>query len=174
MRESPGGDGLVHAYTGVLANPEALEHLVVSKHPEPGTGIAPFRAFLEERKAIAAPGENWLFFGNPHQKTDFLYESELSGMADSGYLGRFDTAWSRDTDRKVYVQDKMRESASDLWKWLDEGAHFYVCGDAKRMAKDVDSALHDVIANSGGLGEEGAADYVATMKKEKRYQRDVY
>ena len=140
----------------------------------PGTGIAPFRAFLEERRETGAPGSNWLFFGNPHRKTDFLYKAELTKMIEEGHLDRFDTAWSRDGAEKVYVQDRMREHGEELWRWLDEGAHFYVCGDAKRMAKDVDVALHDVIANHGGLGEDGAAEFVSKMKKEKRYQRDVY
>lgn len=140
----------------------------------PGTGIAPFRAFLEERRAVGAGGENWLLFGNPHRATDFLYQQELTSMIEQGTLHRFDAAWSRDGADKVYVQDKMRESADELWRWLDDGAHFYVCGDAKRMAKDVDAALHEAIATAGGKGEAGAAEYVAAMKKEKRYQRDVY
>ncbi len=140
----------------------------------PGTGVAPFRAFLEERREIGAKGQNWLFFGNPHRKSDFLYQEELAGMIENRHLHRLEAAWSRDTDRKIYVQDKMKESADELWRWLDDGAHFYVCGDAKRMAKDVDSVLHDVIATQGGMGEEGAAEYVAEMKKNKRYQRDVY
>lgn len=140
----------------------------------PGTGIAPFRAFLEERCETGASGANWLFFGNPHRETDFLYKNELTEMLESGKLHRFDTAWSRDGQSKVYVQDRMRESAEELWRWLDDGAHFYVCGDAKRMAKDVDEVLHEVIATHGGLGEDGAAEFVSKMKKERRYQRDVY
>jgi len=140
----------------------------------PGTGIAPFRAFLEDRRAKGHPGQNWLFFGNPHRSTDFLYKDELHGMIEEGVLHRFDTAWSRDGESKVYVQDRMRESAEELWHWLEGGAHFYVCGDAKRMAKDVDTALREVIAQQGGLGEDGAAEYVAGMTKAKRYQRDVY
>ncbi len=140
----------------------------------PGTGIAPFRAFLEERRETGAPGENWLFFGNPHEKTDFLYRNELAAMRDGGGLAKLDLAWSRDSGQKVYVQDRMIENAAELWRWLEDGAHFYVCGDAKRMAKDVDAALHHVIATAGGRGEDGAGEYVAAMKKEKRYQRDVY
>lgn len=140
----------------------------------PGTGIAPFRAFLEEREATEATGRNWLFFGNPHESTDFLYRDQLLGMQEKGCLHRFDLAWSRDSDTKVYVQDKMREAGEELWKWLDGGAHFYVCGDAKRMAKDVDNALLHVAAVHGGLGEEGAAEFINKLKKEKRYQRDVY
>ena len=140
----------------------------------PGTGIAPFRAFLEDRRETGAPGGNWLLFGNPHRETDFLYRDEIMSMIEGGVLDRFDAAWSRDGAAKVYVQDRMRENAGELWRWLDEGAHFYVCGDAKRMAKGVDAVLHEVIASEGGLGDEGAADYVSTMKGEKRYQRDVY
>lgn len=140
----------------------------------PGTGIAPFRAFLEERKATAAPGPNWLFFGNPHAATDFLYEEELKQFAQDGYLHRLDTAFSRDQSQKIYVQDRMREQGAELWKWLDYGAAFYVCGDASRMAKDVDQALHDVIATHGKLFTEEAAAYVTQMKKDKRYLRDVY
>jgi sulfite reductase (NADPH) flavoprotein alpha-component len=140
----------------------------------PGTGIAPFRAFLEERKSTAAPGPNWLFFGNPHAATDYLYEEELKQFAQDGYLHQLDTAFSRDQSQKIYVQDRMREQGAELWKWLDSGAAFYVCGDASRMAKDVDQALHDVIATHGNLSTEEAAAYVTQMKKDKRYLRDVY
>ena len=124
----------------------------------PGTGIAPFRAFLQEREAIGAPGENWLFFGNPHESTDWLYREEIEGMLERGVLKRFDTAWSRDQENKVYVQDRILESGAEVWSWLEKGAHFYVCGDAKRMAKDVDAALHTVIAGEGGLTIEEAAN----------------
>ena len=140
----------------------------------PGTGIAPFRAFLEERRETGASGANWLFFGNPHRDSDFLYKAELTEMIERGNLHRFDVAWSRDGAEKVYVQDRMRENASELWRWIEGGAYFYVCGDAKRMAKDVDAALHEVIAEQGGLGEEGATEFVSKLKKERRYQRDVY
>ncbi|MEM7147937.1 MAG: sulfite reductase subunit alpha [Verrucomicrobiota bacterium] len=140
----------------------------------PGTGIAPFRAFLEERRETGASGENWLFFGNPHAGTDFLYREELEAMRDGGALHRLDTAWSRDQGEKVYVQHRMRERGAELWGWLEEGAHFYVCGDAKRMAKDVDEALRGLIEEHGGKSGDEAEGYVATMKKEKRYQRDVY
>ncbi|MEM9015739.1 MAG: sulfite reductase subunit alpha [Verrucomicrobiota bacterium] len=140
----------------------------------PGTGIAPFRAFLEEREANEAAGRNWLFFGNPHESTDFLYRDQLLAMQERGTLQQLDLAWSRDGKAKVYVQDKMRDQGEELWKWLDGGAHFYVCGDAKRMAKDVDAALHEVAAVHGGLGEDGAADFIKQLTKEKRYQRDVY
>lgn len=140
----------------------------------PGTGIAPFRAFLEEREATEATGRNWLFFGNPYETTDFLYRDQLLASQEKGTLNRLDLAWSRDGDTKVYVQDKMREQGEELWKWLDGGAHFYVCGDAKRMAKDVDAALHHVAAVHGGLSEEGAKAFMKQLTKDKRYQRDVY
>ena len=140
----------------------------------PGTGIAPFRAFLEERAATNSPGKNWLFFGNPHEATDWFYQEEFDKMSDTGVLSKLSTAWSRDQDTKVYVQDRMREAGAELWLWLEEGAHLYVCGDAKRMAKDVDQALHDVVETHGNLSKEAATDYVSAMKKAKRYQRDVY
>lgn len=140
----------------------------------PGTGIAPFRAFLEERQATGAAGLNWLFFGNPYEAEDFLYREQLEQMQADGVLTRLDTAWSRDQEEKIYVQHRMIEAGAELWKWLEEGAHFYVCGDAKRMAKDVDNALHSVISQHGGKSETEAASYVSAMKKEKRYQRDVY
>jgi sulfite reductase (NADPH) flavoprotein alpha-component len=140
----------------------------------PGTGIAPFRAFVQERDATKAPGRNWLFFGDQSGKTDFLYEDEWKHYLAKGTLTRLDTAWSRDQAHKIYVQDKMREASAELWKWIQAGAAFYVCGDAKRMAKDVDAALHEIIAKEGGMTPEQAADYVKQMKKDKRYQRDVY
>jgi sulfite reductase (NADPH) flavoprotein alpha-component len=140
----------------------------------PGTGIAPFRAFLQDRVASGATGRNWLFFGDQHRATDFLYEEEWRHYLAEGRLGRLDTAFSRDQLLKVYVQDRMRENAAELWAWLKAGAHFYVCGDAKRMAKDVDTALLDIVMQQGGMSPEQAADYVKFLKKEKRYQRDVY
>ncbi len=140
----------------------------------PGTGIAPFRAFLQDRGASGATGRNWLFFGDQKRGTDFLYEEEWQQYLANGQLTRLDTAFSRDQLLKVYVQDRMRENAKELWTWLQGGAHFYVCGDAKRMAKDVDTALHAIIAEQGGMTNELAAEYVKQMKKEKRYQRDVY
>jgi sulfite reductase (NADPH) flavoprotein alpha-component len=140
----------------------------------PGTGIAPFRAFVEERAATGAKGRNWLFFGDQRRATDFLYEEDWAKWKADGVLTRIDTAFSRDQLLKVYVQDRMREGAAELWAWIKAGAYFYVCGDAKRMAKDVDVALHDVIAGQGGMSPAEAADYVKAMKKEKRYQRDVY
>lgn len=140
----------------------------------PGTGIAPFRAFVQERVATGATGRNWLFFGDQHRATDYLYEEDWTRWQAEGKLARIDLAFSRDQHLKVYVQDRMRENAAELWSWLKAGAHFYVCGDAKRMAKDVDLALHNVIAQQGGLDAAAAADYVRQMKKDKRYQRDVY
>ncbi|MBL9217959.1 MAG: sulfite reductase subunit alpha [Opitutaceae bacterium] len=140
----------------------------------PGTGIAPFRAFMQERTATRASGRNWLFFGDQHRATDYLYEEEWQAWQAAGALARVDLAFSRDQSTKVYVQDRMRANAAELWAWIKAGAHFYVCGDAKRMAKDVDVALFDVIAQQGGLDAAAAADYVKQMKKDKRYQRDVY
>ena len=140
----------------------------------PGTGIAPFRAFLQDRIATQATGRNWLFFGDQKHSTDFLYEDEWREYLAQGVLTRMDTAFSRDQILKVYVQDRMRENAAELWEWIKGGGHFYVCGDAKRMAKDVDTALHDIIAERGGMTVPQAQDYVKAMKKEHRYQRDVY
>lgn len=140
----------------------------------PGTGIAPFRAFVQDRVASGATGRNWVFFGDQHRATDFLYEEDWNAWLEKGQLARFHTAFSRDQPQKIYVQDRMRENAAELWSWIKAGAHFYVCGDAKRMAKDVDVALHDVIALQGGMDTAAAADYVKQMKKERRYQRDVY
>ena len=140
----------------------------------PGTGVAPFRAFLEERRAIAATGKNWLFFGDQRAAYDFLYREELEAMKNDGLLARLDTAFSRDQEQKIYVQDRMLENAGEIWSWLQEGGYFYVCGDAKRMAKDVDAALHKIAETAGGLSVEQAADYVKQLKSEKRYLRDVY
>ncbi len=140
----------------------------------PGTGIAPFRAFLEEREATMAPGKNWLFFGDQKRSTDFLYHDQIIAWVQSGHLTRLDTAFSRDQEEKIYVQTRMLQAACEFWHWLEEGAHFYVCGDAKRMAKDVDEALHSIIQTAGGKSADEAAAYVAQMKKEKRYARDVY
>jgi sulfite reductase (NADPH) flavoprotein alpha-component len=140
----------------------------------PGTGIAPFRAFVQERVATKATGRNWLFFGDQHRASDYLYEEEWTKWLAEGALARVDLAFSRDQPQKIYVQDRMREAAAELWAWLQAGANFYVCGDAKRMAKDVDAALHDIIAQQGGMEPAAAAEYVKQMKKDKRYQRDVY
>ncbi len=140
----------------------------------PGTGIAPFRSFLEERQATGAPGDNWLFFGEQREALDFLYRDQLEGMHKSGVLQRLDTAFSRDQAKKIYVQDRMTENAVELYAWLERGAYFYVCGDATRMAKDVETALLDSIAKGMDGTPEQAAEYLETMKKQKRYQRDVY
>jgi sulfite reductase (NADPH) flavoprotein alpha-component len=140
----------------------------------PGTGIAPFRAFLEERQAKGEPGENWLFFGEQREKLDFLYRDQFLAMQKDGVLTNLDTAFSRDQKNKVYVQDKMQERAAELFDWLERGAYFYVCGDATRMAKDVETALLDVIARGSHGTLDKAQEYLAEMKKQKRYQRDVY
>ncbi|MCV2402536.1 sulfite reductase flavoprotein subunit alpha [Marinomonas sp. C2222] len=140
----------------------------------PGTGIAPFRSFLEEREMTGASGKNWLFFGDRNSKTDFLYRDELEAMQEKGLLNQLDLAFSRDQSEKVYVQDKMREQGAQLFADLESGGYFYICGDALRMAKDVDQALHDVIEKEGNMSAEQAADYVNALKKNKRYVRDVY
>ncbi len=140
----------------------------------PGTGIAPFIAFLQERQARGGTGRNWLFFGDQHQTLDFLYEEQLLEWQATGLLTKLDTAFSRDTEQKVYVQDKMRQRGAELWSWLDAGAHLYVCGDASRMAADVDVALKEIIAGHGNLSTQEAAEFVRKLATEKRYVRDVY
>lgn len=140
----------------------------------PGTGIAPFRAFLEERRATGASGRNWLFFGDQHAATDFLYEDETNGYLRDGVLTRLDTAFSRDGASKTYVQHRMLEHGRELWAWLQDGAHFYVCGDAQRMAADVDRALRQIVREHGGLSSDDADAYVSDLSRAKRYQRDVY
>ncbi len=140
----------------------------------PGTGLAPFRAFLQERQAINAPGGNWLYFGHQRSDYDFFYKDELVAMRTSGLLSRLTLAWSRDGKEKIYVQHRMRDDGRDLWAWLERGAHIYVCGDALRMAKDVERALIDVVAEHGRRSSEDAARYVAELKKNDRYQADVY
>jgi sulfite reductase (NADPH) flavoprotein alpha-component len=140
----------------------------------PGTGIAPFRAFLEHRQVLGQKGPMWLFFGEQRRVSDYLYEEQFAGMQREGVLTKLHTAFSRDTAKKVYVQDRMQENAADLYDWLERGAYFYVCGDASRMAKDVENALLDVIAKGSNGTLENAAEYLAAMKKQKRYQRDVY
>jgi sulfite reductase (NADPH) flavoprotein alpha-component len=140
----------------------------------PGTGIAPFRAFLEERQAKGETGENWLFFGDQRRSLDYLYQEQLEAMHKDGVLTLLETAFSRDQAKKVYVQDRMQENAAELYAWLERGAYFYVCGDATRMAKDVELALLDVIAKGSNGTLEHANEYLAAMKKQKRYQRDVY
>ena len=140
----------------------------------PGTGIAPLRAFLEEREVSKASGRNWLFFGNPCRATDFIYEDEINAWVDNGTLSKLDLAFSRDQENKIYVQDRMLEAGAELWDWLQGGGYFYVCGDASRMAKDVDKALQTIVKTHGGLSDEEAIDYLKKLKKEKRYARDVY
>jgi sulfite reductase (NADPH) flavoprotein alpha-component len=140
----------------------------------PGTGVAPFRAFLQEREAIKAPGRNWLYFGHQRSDYDFFYEDELKAMRKSGHLSRLTLAWSRDGDEKIYVQNRMRDDGRDLWAWLGDGAYIYVCGDAQRMAKDVERALVDIIAEHGARTPAEAISFLAELKKSGRYQTDVY
>lgn len=140
----------------------------------PGTGIAPFRAFLQERQASGATGKNWLFFGEQRRASDFLYEEDFQAFQEAGVLHRLETAFSRDQEYKVYVQHRMLENGRELFEMLENGAYFYVCGDANRMAKDVDDALHQIIAKEKGVSSEEATEYVAALRKEKRYRKDVY
>ena len=140
----------------------------------PGTGIAPFRAFLHERMATKVPGRNWLFFGHQRSRYDFFYEDELVGMKAAGVLTRLTLAWSRDGEEKIYVQDRMREVGRDLWSWIAEGAHIYVCGDARHMARDVERALIDIVAAYGARSTNEAVAFVGDLKKRGRYQQDVY
>lgn len=140
----------------------------------PGTGIAPFRSFIEERVVQQAEGRSWLFFGDQHEATDFLYQSELEQYQKDGALTKVDLAFSRDSDKKVYVQHKMLENSKELYEWINNGGYFYVCGDKQYMAKDVHEALLTIIENEGGKSREDAEAYLSDMQKEKRYQRDVY
>jgi sulfite reductase (NADPH) flavoprotein alpha-component len=140
----------------------------------PGTGIAPFRAFVEERRVTGATGKNWLFFGDRSQKTDYLYENEWESYHNDGLLNDLDLAWSRDQEKKVYVQHKMLEKKAQLWSWLQDGAIFYVCGDASRMAKDVDQALRTIAQEEGAMCEDDAGAWVKSLLKERRYLKDVY
>ncbi len=141
----------------------------------PGTGIAPFRAFLQERKAIGARGKSWLFFGSQRAHCDYFYGDEFAQMKEEGFLTRIDCAFSRDQEHKVYVQHRMEENGAELWQWIEEeGAHFFVCGDAKRMAKDVDAILKKIVQTHGGKSPDEANDYIEHLKKDKRYKRDVY
>jgi sulfite reductase (NADPH) flavoprotein alpha-component len=151
------------------ANPDAPMIMI-----GPGTGVAPFRAFLHQRRALAAKGRNWLFFGERSVATNYLYRDELESMRDDGHLTRLDTAFSRDQQDKVYVQDRMMEQAPLFWNWLQEGASIYVCGDASRMAKDVHAALQGIVEKQGGMTAPAAEEYVQTLKEEHRYHRDVY
>jgi len=140
----------------------------------PGTGIAPFRAFLQHRAARGDKGRSWLFFGDRRRATDFLFEGEIEAWRKAGTLSRLSLAWSRDGARKDYVQHRMAEDAGDLWRWLQDGAHFYVCGDASRMAKDVDATLRGVAQSEGGMNADQARDWIVALARQGRYQRDVY
>ena len=140
----------------------------------PGTGIAPFRAFIEERKAQGSSGKNWLFFGDRSKNTDYLYGDEWEAYQKDGILYQLDLAWARDQSEKIYVQHKMLEKKAELWSWLNDGAIFYVCGDASRMAKDVDQALRSIAQSEGGVSEEHAGSWVKNLQKERRYLKDVY
>ncbi|MEP6603357.1 MAG: sulfite reductase subunit alpha [Spartobacteria bacterium] len=141
----------------------------------PGTGVAPFRAYLQERQATGAKGKNWLFFGSQKAVCNYFYKDEFEQLQADGILTRLDLAWSRDQEKKIYVQDRMIENAAEIWKWLDgEGAHFFVCGDARRMAKDVDAALRKIVQEQGGQDVDAANQYVEKLKTDKRYKRDVY
>ncbi|MEI7254411.1 NADPH-dependent assimilatory sulfite reductase flavoprotein subunit [Dickeya dadantii] len=151
------------------ANPETPVIMI-----GPGTGIAPFRAFMQQREADGAGGKNWLFFGNPHFTEDFLYQVEWQRYVKDGLLTEIDLAWSRDQAHKVYVQDKIREKGAEVWRWIQDGAHIYVCGDANRMAKDVEQALLTVVAEHGGMDAEQADEFLSELRLERRYQRDVY
>lgn len=151
------------------ANPETPVIMI-----GPGTGIAPFRAFMQQRAADGAQGKNWLFFGNPHFTEDFLYQVEWQSYVKEGLLTRIDLAWSRDQQQKIYVQDKLLEQGAELWRWINDGAHIYVCGDANRMAKDVENTLLEVIAEYGAMDAEAADEFLSELRVERRYQRDVY
>ena len=162
--------------------PSVAKHFHLPENPDtpiimvgPGTGVAPFRAYLQERKALGAKGRNWLFFGSQHEKCDFAYGEEFAALKKEGILTRLDCAWSRDQREKIYVQHRMLENAAEIWKWLDaEGAHFFVCGDGRRMAKDVDAALRKIVQEHGGKSIDEANEYVEKLKSDKRYKRDVY
>jgi sulfite reductase (NADPH) flavoprotein alpha-component len=140
----------------------------------PGTGIAPFRSFLQQREAAEAKGRNWLFFGNPNFNTDFLYQTELQKYLKSGLLTQLDVAFSRDQQKKIYVQDRLRQNAEQVWQWLEQGACFYVCGDMSRMAKEVELVLLQIIEQQGNKTQDQAKDYLKQLKQQARYQRDVY
>src|SRR6266704_479404 len=162
--------------------PSVAKHFHLPENPDtpiimvgPGTGVAPFRAYLQERKATGAKGKNWLFFGSQHEICDFAYGEEFNAFMKEGILTRLDCAWSRDQPEKIYVQNRMKENAGEIWNWIDaEGAHFFVCGDARRMAKDVDATLRKIVQEQGGKSVEQANEYVEKLKSDKRYKRDVY
>ncbi len=162
--------------------PSNAKHFHLPENPDtpiimvgPGTGVAPFRAYLQEREVTAAKGKNWLFFGAQHVNCDFAYEEDFDKFMKEGILTRLDCAWSRDQAHKVYVQHKLADNAAEIWKWIDaEGAQFFVCGDARRMAKDVDAILRKIVQEHGGKTVDQANEYVEKLKSEKRYKRDVY
>jgi len=162
--------------------PSSAKHFHLPENPDtplimigPGTGVAPFRAFLQDRQALGAKGKNWLFFGAQRESCDYAYKEDFDQFKRDGILVRLDCAWSRDQAHKIYVQDKMLENAAEIWKWIDaQGAQFYVCGDAKRMAKDVDAALRKIVQEQGAKSVEEANEYVEKLKTDKRYKRDVY
>jgi len=162
--------------------PSSAKHFHLPEDPDvpiimvgPGTGIAPFRAYLQERQALGAKGGNWLFFGSQREKCDYAYKEDFDRFKRDGILTRLDCAWSRDQAHKIYVQHRMLESAPEIWKWIDsEGAQFFVCGDARRMAKDVDAALRKIVQEQGGKRVDEANEYVEKLKSDKRYKRDVY
>jgi sulfite reductase (NADPH) flavoprotein alpha-component len=162
--------------------PSSAKHFHLPEDPNipiimvgPGTGIAPFRAYLQERQALGAKGKNWLFFGAQREKCDYAYQEDFAQFQRDGVLTRLDCAWSRDQAHKVYIQHRMLENAPEIWKWIDgEGAQFYVCGDARRMAKDVDAALRKIVQEQGGKRVDEASEYVEKLKTDKRYKRDVY
>jgi sulfite reductase (NADPH) flavoprotein alpha-component len=181
--------GVASAFLAERANdvpvpvfPSVAKHFHLPENPNtpiimvgPGTGVAPFRAYLQERKVTGAKGKNWLFFGSQHQHCDFAYRDEFEAFKKEGILTRLDCAWSRDQPEKIYVQHQMKENAAEIWKWLDaEGAHFFVCGDARRMAKDVDATLRKIVQEHGGKNTGEANEYVEKLKSDKRYKRDVY
>src|ERR1700751_1380341 len=162
--------------------PSNAKHFHLPENPDtpiimvgPGTGVAPFRASLQAGQVAGAKGKNWLFFGAQHESCDFAYGDEFTAYVKQGLLARLDCAWSRDQAQKVYVQHKMMENAAEIWKWIDaDGAYFFVCGDARRMAKDVDATLRKIVQEQGGKNVEQANEYVEKLKNEKRYKRDVY
>jgi sulfite reductase (NADPH) flavoprotein alpha-component len=175
LAERAEGNGKVPVFV------HTAKHFRIPENPDtptimvgPGTGIAPFRAFLQERKALGAKGKNWLFFGEQKVASDYFYGDEFEGWLAEGVLTKFTTAFSRDQDHKIYVQHRMLENAAELYDWLQNGAIFYVCGDAARMAKDVDTALHQIVEQVGSKSTEQAMEYVDALKKEKRYRKDVY
>lgn len=167
--------------TQVKVYVESNKHFRLPENPEtpvimvgPGTGVAPFRAFMQERVAQGIQGDSWLFFGNPHFEQDFLYQTEWQQYLKNGDLSRIDVAFSRDQAHKIYVQHRIKEQGQALWQWLQNGAHLYICGDAERMAKDVHQALIEVAVEVGGLNTEAAEAYFETLRSDKRYQKDVY